>query len=635
MNAAHETLPFQAETRQLLDIVIHSLYSNKEIFLRELISNASDALDKLKLEALQDHALLDTDPLLEIELVPDSKARTLTVSDSGIGMTRDELIALIGTIAKSGTRELVEQLKAASPGDAAATLIGQFGVGFYSSFMVADRVEIVTRKAGAESATRWESTGDGTYTVSEASRFRRGTDIILHLKAVDPENGLADYTSAQVLRSLVKKHSDFVAHPIKLKEVKDGVPQWTTLNSMKPIWTQAAAEVGEENYAEFYRHLSHDWQDPLDRISLKAEGRLEYQALLFVPSKAPFDLYYRDQEYGLQLHVRRVLIMDRCRQLLPPFLRFVKGVVDSADLPLNLSREMIQHDRHISQMRTWLTRKVLDHLAAMLADRREIYLKFWGEFGTVLKEGVATADTEHRDRLLKLLLFNSTREGAEPTSLAEYVARMEEGQASIYYLTAESRAVAERSPHIEAFRARGHEVLFFVDPIDEFVAQSVHEFEGKPIVSVARAGVEPGSEADRKTAEDARKARDTELRPFLAFLEQTLADTIREARVSSRLTTSPACLVAGEHDLTPGLERMLRQASGKDDGAAVKRILEVNDRHDLVMKLRALHAASPNDPSLVDAAYLLVGTALLAEGTAPSDPATFAAKVTALMTRAL
>jgi molecular chaperone HtpG len=556
MNAAHETLPFQAETRQLLDIVIHSLYSNKEIFLRELISNASDALDKLKLEALQDHALLDTDPLLEIELVPDSKARTLTVSDSGIGMTRDELIALIGTIAKSGTRELVEQLKAASPGDAAATLIGQFGVGFYSSFMVADRVEIVTRKAGAESATRWESTGDGTYTVSEASRFRRGTDIILHLKAVDPENGLADYTSAQVLRSLVKKHSDFVAHPIKLKEVKDGVPQWTTLNSMKPIWTQAAAEVGEENYAEFYRHLSHDWQDPLDRISLKAEGRLEYQALLFVPSKAPFDLYYRDQEYGLQLHVRRVLIMDRCRQLLPPFLRFVKGVVDSADLPLNLSREMIQHDRHISQMRTWLTRKVLDHLAAMLADRREIYLKFWGEFGTVLKEGVATADTEHRDRLLKLLLFNSTREGAEPTSLAEYVARMEEGQASIYYLTAESRAVAERSPHIEAFRARGHEVLFFVDPIDEFVAQSVHEFEGKPIVSVARAGVEPGSEADRKTAEDARKARDTELRPFLAFLEQTLADTIREARVSSRLTTSPACLVAGEHDLTPGLERM-------------------------------------------------------------------------------
>jgi molecular chaperone HtpG len=635
MNAAHETLPFQAETRQLLDIVIHSLYSNKEIFLRELISNASDALDKLKLEALQDHALLDTDPLLEIELVPDSKARTLTVSDSGIGMTRDELIALIGTIAKSGTRELVEQLKAASPGDAAATLIGQFGVGFYSSFMVADRVEIVTRKAGAESATRWESTGDGTYTVSEASRFRRGTDIILHLKAVDSENGLADYTSAQVLRSLVKKHSDFVAHPIKLKEVKDGVPQWTTLNSMKPIWTQAAAEVGEENYAEFYRHLSHDWQDPLDRISLKAEGRLEYQALLFVPSKAPFDLYYRDQEYGLQLHVRRVLIMDRCRQLLPPFLRFVKGVVDSADLPLNLSREMIQHDRHISQMRTWLTRKVLDHLAAMLADRREIYLKFWGEFGTVLKEGVATADTEHRDRLLKLLLFNSTREGAEPTSLAEYVARMEEGQASIYYLTAESRAVAERSPHIEAFRARGHEVLFFVDPIDEFVAQSVHEFEGKPIVSVARAGVEPGSEADRKTAEDARKARDTELRPFLAFLEQTLADTIREARVSSRLTTSPACLVAGEHDLTPGLERMLRQASGKDDGAAVKRILEVNDRHDLVMKLRALHAASPNDPSLVDAAYLLVGTALLAEGTAPSDPATFAAKVTALMTRAL
>jgi molecular chaperone HtpG len=635
MNAAQETLPFQAETRQLLDIVIHSLYSKKEIFLRELISNASDALDKLKLEALQDHALLDTDPLLEIELVPDSKARTLTVSDSGIGMTRDELIALIGTIAKSGTRELVEQLKAANPGDAAATLIGQFGVGFYSSFMVADRVEIVTRKAGSETATRWESTGDGTYTVSEASRFRRGTDIILHLKPVDPENGVADYTSAQVLRSLVTKHSDFVAHPIKLKETKDGVPEWTTLNSMKPIWTRSAAEVGEESYAEFYRHLSHDWQDPLDRIPLRAEGRLEYQALLFLPSKAPFDLYYRDQEYGLQLHVRRVLIMERCRQLLPPFLRFVKGVVDSADLPLNLSREMIQHDRHISQMRTWLTRKVLDHLASMLADRRETYLKFWAEFGTVLKEGVATTETEHRDRLLRLLLFDSTREGTEPTSLAEYVARMPDSQASIYYVTAESRAVAERSPHIEAFGARGHEVLFFVDPIDEFVAQSVHDFEGKPLVSVARAGVEPGSEAERKTAEEVRKARETELRPFLAFLEQTLGDTIREARVSSRLTTSPACLVAGEHDLSPGLERLLRQASGHHDAAAAKRILEVNDGHELVMKLRALHAASPNDPSLADAAYLLLGTALLAEGTAPPDPATFAAKLTALMTRAL
>ncbi len=634
MGTATETLSFQAETRQLLDIVIHSLYSHKEIFLRELISNASDALDKLKLEALERHALLDEDPLLEIELAPDSKARTLTVSDSGIGMTRDELVGLIGTIAKSGTRELVEQLKTSSTGEAAATLIGQFGVGFYSAFMVADRVEIVTRKAGTDTATRWESTGDGTYTVSEASRFRRGTDIVLHLKPVDPENGLADYASGQVLKALVKKHSDFVAHPIKLKEVKDGVPQWTTLNSMKPIWTQASSEVSDESYAEFYRHLSHDWHDPLDRLSLKAEGRLEYQALLFLPAAAPFDLYYRDQDYGLQLHVRRVLIMDRCRALLPPFLRFVKGVVDSADLPLNLSREMIQQDRHIAQMRTWLTRKVLDHLLSMLADRRETYLKFWGEFGTVLKEGLAQ-ETEHRDRLLKLLLFHSTREAAEPTSLAEYVARMPEGQASVYYVTGESRAVAERSPHLEAFRARGAEVLYFVDPIDEFVAQSVHEFEGKPLVSVARAGVEPGSEAERKAAEDARKARESELRPFLAFLERTLADTIREARVSSRLTTSPACLVAGEHDLSPGLERLLRQASGKDDEGATKRILEVNDGHELVAKLRALHAASPDDASLADAAHLLLGTALLAEGAAPPDPAAFAAKLTAFLARAL
>lgn len=637
MTSAPETLAFQAETRQLLDIVIHSLYSNKEIFLRELISNASDALDKLRLQALEQHALLEEDPVLEIELVPDSQARTLTISDSGIGMTRDELIALIGTIAKSGTRELVQQLAAASSGDAQASLIGQFGVGFYSAFMVADRVEIVTRKAGADTATRWESGGDGTYTVSDASRFRRGTDVILHLKPVDLENGMADYTSTQVLRSLVKKHSDFVGHPIKLKEVKDGVPEWVTLNSMKPIWTQTASEVSDESYAEFYHHVAHDWHDPLDRLSLKAEGRLEYQALLFLPSKAPFDLYYRDQDYGLQLHVRRVLIMDRCRQLLPPFLRFVKGVVDSSDLPLNLSREMIQQDRHIAQMRTWLARKVLDHLATMLASRRDTYLTFWAEFGNVLKEGLAAGDAEHRDRLLKLLLFQSTREGGEPTSLAEYASRMPEGQTSLYYVTGESRAVAERSPHLEAFRARGYEVLFFVDPIDEFVAQSIPDFEGKPLVSVARAGVEPGSDEERKAAEDTRKARDTELRPFLAFLEQTLGEHVREARVSSRLTTSPACLVAGEHDLSPALERMLRQAAGKegDAPASAKRILEINDAHDLVVKLREMHAAAPDDPSLADAAHLLLGTAMLAEGAAPPDPAGFASRLAAFMTREL
>jgi molecular chaperone HtpG len=634
MSTATETLPFQAETRQLLDIVIHSLYSHKEIFLRELLSNASDALDRLKLDALQGRTLLDDDPVLEIELVPDSKARTLTVSDSGIGMTREELVQLIGTIAKSGTRELVEQLKASASSEAAATLIGQFGVGFYSAFMVADRVEIVTRKAGAETATRWESTGDGSYTLSGASRFRRGTDIILHLKPVDPANGLADYTSAVVLKAIVKKHSDFIAHPIKLKEVKDGVPTWTTLNSMKPIWTQSASEVGEASYAEFYRHLAHDWQDPLDRLLLRAEGRLEYQALLFLPSTAPFDLYYRDQEYGLQLHVRRVLIMERCRALLPPFLRFVRGVVDSADLPLNLSREMIQQDRHIAQMRAWLTRKVLDHLASMHADRRETYLRCWREFGNVLKEGVAQ-EPEQRDRLVKLLLFESSREAPGPTSLAEYVSRMPEDQTSLYYVAGESRAIAERSPHLEAFRARGYEVLYFVDPIDEFLAQSVREFEGKPLVSVARAGIEPRPETERKQADAERKARETELRPFLAFLERTLADTIREARVSSRLTTSPACLVAGEHDLSPGLERLLRRASGKDDEAASKRILEVNADHELVKKLRALHAALPDDPSLAEAAHLLLGAALLAEGATPPDPAAFAAKLTALMTRAI
>jgi molecular chaperone HtpG len=326
--------------------------------------------------------------------------------------------------------------------------------------------------------------------------------------------------------------------------------------------------------------------------------------------------------------------MDHCRALLPPFLRFVKGVVDSADLPVNLSREMIQQDRHIAQMRAWLARKVLDHLASMLADRRETYLKFWAEFGNVLKEGLAQ-DSEHRDRLLKLLMFHSTREGDEPTFLAEYIARMPEGQTSVYYVTADSRAVAARSPHLEAFKAKGYEVLYFVDAIDEFVAQSVHEFDGKPLVSVARAGVEPGSEAERKTAEQSRREREQELRPFLAFLEQTLSETIREARLSSRLTTSPACLVAGEHDLSPALERMLRQASGKEDSSTSRRILELNDSHALVQRLRALHAASPEEPSLADAAHLLLGVALLAEGAAPPDPSALAERLTTLMTRAL
>lgn len=635
MTATTETLAFQAETRQLLDIVIHSLYSHKEIFLRELLSNASDALDKLKFESLGDSHLLADDPSLEIYVDADASTRTLTISDSGIGMSRDELISHIGTIAKSGTRELVEKLKTGPSTDTVASLIGQFGVGFYSSFMVADRVEIVTRRAGSETATRWESTGDGSYTVGEGSRFRRGTDIVLHLKPADPENGLHDYTDASILRSLIKKHSDFVAFPIRLKEQgQDGTAQWVTVNSMRPIWTLPPSEVSEESYSEFYRHLSHDWTDPLDRLLLKAEGRLEYQALLFIPSKAPFDLHYRDHEYGLQLHVRRVLIMDRCRALLPQFLRFVRGVVDSADLPLNLSREMIQQDRHITQMRGWLTRKVLDHLKDVLTGRRDTYLTFWREFGNVLKEGVGY-DMEHRERLVKLMLFQSSHDAGGLTSFAEYVSRMPEGQEAIYYIAGETRAAVEHSPHLEAFKTKGYEVLYFIDSIDEFFAQSVAEAEGKKLVSAARAGVELGTEDERQKAEEARKAQEEDLREFLGFLRTTLGESIKEARVSSRLTSSPACLVAGEHDLSPGLERLLRRATGKDDEGESKRILEVNAGHDLVQKLRARHAADPNDPAVADYAHLLLGSALLAEGAAPPDPARFAAMLTTLMSKGL
>ena len=638
MTGSAETFQFQAETKQLLDIVIHSLYSQKEIFLRELISNASDALDRVRLEGLTDADLLGGDEALEIRLETDPEARTFTISDNGIGMTRAEVAEHIGTIAKSGTRELVERLQSTAGGDA-AQLIGQFGVGFYSVFMVADRVTLVTRRAGEENATRWSSTGDGTYELADDNRFSRGTTITLHLKPADPEHGLADFIDPMVFQGLVKRYSDFVGYPIKAAvpapDAKvDAAPEERVLNSMQPIWTRPAADVTDEEFTEFYRHVARDWGEPLDRLALRAEGRLEYQALLFVPAHAPFDLYFRDQQFGLQLYVRRVLIMDRCQNLLPPYLRFVKGIVDAADLALNVSREMIQQDRHIGQMQSWLSRKVLNHLKQLLESDREKFRTLWGEFGPVLKEGVA-GEGDVRDRLLPLLLFQSSHNPSALTTLDEYVARMKPEQTEIYYLTGESRAVVEHSPHLEAFQSKGYEVLYLVDPVDELVAERVQEFSGKPVKSVGKGTVELGNEDERKQAEADLSEQRKRYGSLLEFLQTTLADDIKEARLSSRLTTSPVCLVGADGDLSPALERMLRRSQGADAVTQQKRILEVNPKHPIAAKLQERFEANQDDSVLVDYAQLLLGYALLAEGSELPDPARFNRAIGDLMVKGL
>jgi molecular chaperone HtpG len=622
------THAFKAETRQLLDIVIHSLYSNKEIFLRELISNASDALDRLRLEALTTPDLYPSGEILEIRLEADASARTLSISDNGIGMSRDEVVDNLGTIAKSGTREVLARLEqAGQSGESAAQLIGQFGVGFYSAFMVADRVTVVTRRAGEAKATRWESTGGESFEIADDNRFFRGTTVTLHLKPVDSDSGIEDYTDAAVLERIVKRHSDFIPYPIRNQD--------KTINSMKPVWTRPESEVKDEEFAELYHHISHDWGEPLDRLALKAEGRsAEYQALLFIPSKAPFDLYYREQRIGLQLYVRRVLIMDRFEALLPGWLRFMRGVVDSSDLQLNVSRELLQHDGRIVQMRRWITRKVIDHLQAMKQKDEDKYRKFWAEFGRVLKEGVAS-DAEHRDRIVPLLLFPSSNDPALLTDLSGYVGRMKEGQTDIYYLAGENRSVVEASPHLEAFAERGYEVLYLLDPVDEFMVQSLDQHEGKSLRSVAEAEASLGSEEERKTAREELERRHGEYRELLASLQGKLDAWVREVRLSSLLKSSPARLLTSEGDLSPQLERILRQT---ETGIALphrKRVLEVNPSHPVVEKLRARYDEDKHDARLDDYAYLLLSYALLSEGTELPDPGRFNRLLADLMGRGL
>jgi len=622
---------FQAEVQRLLDLVVHSLYTHKEIFLRELVSNASDAIDRLRFEALTRPELLPEGHEPRIRLVPDKEARTLTLDDDGIGMTRDEVVQNIGTIARSGTREALEELKAAG-GEGAAQLIGQFGVGFYSSFMVADRVELVTRKAGTDEAVRWESSGGGSFTVEEAERDRPGTTITLHLKPVDTENGIEDYTDRWVLSRIVRQHADFIPYPVLLPAEKpDEVPEGETpepekpLNSMKPIWTRPPAEVTKEEYADFYRQISHDWSEPLETIHTRGEGLVEFQAVLFLPSKGATDLYYPGFKPNLRLYVKRMLVRENSEELLPRWLRWVRGAVDSPDLPLNVSREMLQSDRHVRQIRRTLTRKVLDTLKRMLEGDRAKYETFWRELGRAVKEGV-DSDFENRDALVALLLFGSSRDAEALGTLKEYVERMPEGQQDIWYLTGASREQIENSPALETFRDRGWEVLYLTDPVDELVVQGVTEFEGKKLRSAGKGAVELDDAGGEKKEEG--EERKKEFEPFLGALQKRLEKWVKEVRLSGRLTRSPAVLVVAEHDYSPQLERLLSMGR---DGARQRRILELNPQHALVQGLRRRFEANPADAVVGDYAELLLGWSLLAEGAEPHDPVRFTQLVAGLM----
>ncbi|SFN02395.1 molecular chaperone HtpG [Pseudonocardia ammonioxydans] len=651
-----ETIEFQAEARQLLRLMIHSIYSNKDVFLRELISNASDALDKVRLAAYQDKDLDADASDLHVELVPDAEGRTLTIRDNGIGMTRDEVVELIGTIAKSGTADLLARLKEAGDSEHAQELIGQFGIGFYSSFMVADRVELTTRKAGTGEGVHWTSDGEGSYTIEPVADAPQGTAVTLHLKASDAEDQMHDYADRTVLRRIVKTYSDFITWPIRMPaeapaedaaEAGDTIEDAAensaddtaaqaaapeTLNSMKALWARPQKDVTEEEYAEFYRHVSHDWQEPLETIRLAAEGTFEYQALLFLPQIAPMDLYMRDARRGVQLYVRRVFIMDDCEALVPEYLRFVKGVVDAADLSLNVSREILQQDRQISAIRRRLVRKVLSTIGTMRDEQPEKYTTFWEQFGRALKEGLLS-DPDNRETILGVSAFRSTHdsEGAETTSLAAYTERMREGQDAIYYMTGDSPAAIEASPHMEAFRDKGYEVLLLTDPVDEVWVDAVEGFDGTPFRSIAKGQVDLQTDEEKEQAEE----RKTEFAGLCEWMAGVLGDDVKEVRLSSRLTTSPAVLVGDEFDMTPTLEKMYR-AMGQEP-PKVQRILELNPSHPLVTGLRDAQSGegAETNAELAETAELLHGMALLAEGGELGDPSRFVGLLAGRLQRTL
>jgi molecular chaperone HtpG len=647
-----ETHSFQAETQKLLDLMIHSLYTNKEVFLRELISNASDALDRVRFEALSNPELR-TENELEIHLEADRVARTLTISDNGIGMNREDLIEHLGTIARSGTLEFLNRPDQGA--EANPDLIGQFGVGFYASFMVAEEVEVVSRRAGEDKASRWISNGAGEYSLEDAERDAAGTTIRLTLKPVDGENGISDFCDEWVLRQTIKKYSDFVGYPIKLTIIEevtkpvesedeeaavptDGLPTRREieepLNSMKAIWTRPEDDVSEEEFGEFYKHITHDFQEPMLRVGTSIEGTFEARALLYVPSKAPFDLYHRERlNNGVQLYVRRVFIMDECRDLLPDWLRFVRGVVDAEDLSLNVSREMLQQDRQIQAIRKHLVKKVVESLKALAKDDPAKFETFWIEFGPVVKEGLLDF-AEKRERILDLVLAPSSADDGKLTSLAGYKDRMADDQDAIYFIAGPKLDVLRRSPHLEAFLEKGIEVLFLTDPVDEvWVSQGPISYDGKPFKSIGHGEVELGSDEDKEKAKEALEADEKSFGDLLQAMNAAIQDEVKEVRLSSRLKSSASCLVLEEGDLSPQLEAMLRQAG--QEIPERKPILELNPEHGVLKRLGERFEKNPTDPKIADSARLLLGQAILAEGGQLEDPTGFAELVNSLMIEAL
>ncbi len=648
MTEAAQTFTFETEAKQILDLMTHSVYSNREIFLRELISNASDAMDKRRFESIENKELLPEGEELHIRLEADADARTLIITDNGIGMSREEVIENIGTIARSGTKKFIEALGDTKDSLASPDLIGQFGVGFYSVFMVADRVELVTRRAGEEAATRWTSTGDGSYQIEPAEREQVGTTIKLELKETDQDDGQFDFTGEWTIRETIKKYSDFVAYPIKMDversepELDDEgnpkpdsnktVVKTETLNSMKALWMRSKSEVEDEEYNEFYRHISHDWNPPQRTITLKAEGTYEYRALLFIPSKRPMNLFQQDFKSGLKLYVRRVFIMDDCSELLPEYLRFVRGVVDAEDLNLNISREILQQDRQVKMIRKRLVKKVLDTIKDLKEKEPEEYKKFWEEFGAVLKEGIYS-DDDNKDAILRLVLTDSTREEDEKTLIADYVERMKEGQESIYYMTGNSLPALEGSPHLESFQEKGYEVLLFTDPVDEIWLQRPPAWDDLTFVSVSKGEVDLGTEEEKEKKREELEAKTETFKPLLERFKTELDADVKEVRLSNRLTNSPACLVVDQFDMTPQMEQLMN-AMGQNV-PHTKRILEVNPNHTIMAKLQDKLTADGEDPIIADYAKLLYGQALLAEGGQLEDPSSFTKLMTELMAKAI
>ena len=617
--AAHkETLDFQAEVRQLLKLMIHSLYSNKEIFLRELISNASDACDKLRFEALSDDGLYEGDAALRIRVSFNKDKRTVTVSDNGVGMSRTEVMENLGTIAKSGTRQFLESLSGEQAKD--AKLIGQFGVGFYSGFVVADRITVLTRRAGLgpEHGVRWESDGEGSYAVETVDKAERGTEVTLHLREGDDE-----FLDGFRLRNIIRKYSDHIALPIVMK--KDDKDEDETVNRASALWARSKKEISEQEYLEFYKHVGHDFEAPLAYIHNQVEGRQSYTTLFYVPQRAPFDLWDRQQRHGIKLYVRRVFIMDASEQLLPNYLRFVRGVVDSDDLPLNVSREILQHNRTVEIIRSASVKKILGLLEDLAKNDSEKYAKFWREFGRVLKEGPAE-DFANREQIAKLLRFASTRSDTEEqtVSLDDYIGRMKEGQDKIYYITGETFAAAKHSPHLEVFRKQGIEVLLLSDRIDEWLVGNLPEFAGKSLQSVAKGALDLGKLEDKDSAEEIKKAEE-QYKGLLERMKKVLGDRVKEVRISHRLTQSPACLVVEEHDMGASLRNLLK-AAGHDIPKVVP-ILEINPGHSLVTRLND----EQDEQRFGDWASILFDQSLLAEGGQLEDPAAFVRRLNDLL----